>query len=100
MFSGMGAQAFAARAAHELVATGGTARKRSPEAQSDLTPQESSVAGLARQGLTNPEIGTRLFISPRTVEYHLHNVFMKLGITSRSQLKQVSVRRDRFIAQS
>jgi DNA-binding CsgD family transcriptional regulator len=100
MFTAMGAQAFAARAAHELVATGGTARKRSPEAQSDLTPQEAYVARLAREGLTNPEIGSRLFISPRTVEYHLHNVFMKLGVSSRSQLKQVSVRQDHFIAQS
>jgi DNA-binding CsgD family transcriptional regulator len=100
MFTAMGAQAFALRAAHELVATGGTARKRSPEAHADLTAQETYVARLAREGLTNPEIGTRLFISPRTVEYHLHNIFMKLGIRSRSQLKQVSAKRDHYTAQS
>jgi DNA-binding CsgD family transcriptional regulator len=100
MFTAMGAQAFAARAAHELVATGGTARKRSPEAQSGLTPQEAHVVRLAREGLTNPEIGGRMFISPRTVEYHMHNVFTKLGIRSRSQLKVVSVGHGQYTAQS
>lgn len=100
MFTSMGAQAFTLRAEHELLATGVTARKRSPEAHADLTPQEAFVARLAREGLTNPEIGTRLFISPRTVEYHLHNVFMKLGIRSRSQLKQLSARRDHSTSQS
>ena len=96
MFTAMGAQAFAVRAAHELVATGGTARRRSPGAHADLTPQEAYVARLAREGLTNPEIGSRLFISPRTVEYHLHNVFMKLGVSSRSHLKDVLAKGDRY----
>jgi DNA-binding CsgD family transcriptional regulator len=89
MFTEMGAQAFAARAARELLATGERARKRSFETRSELTPQEAHVARLARDGLSNPEIGARLFISPRTVEYHLHKVFTKLGIGARSQLEQV-----------
>jgi len=69
-----------------LWATGKTTRKRSVETRGELTVQESQVAKLARDGLTNPEIGTRLFISARTVEYHLSKVFNKLDITSRSQL--------------
>jgi DNA-binding NarL/FixJ family response regulator len=69
-----------------LWATGETTRKRSVETRGELTVQESQVAKLARDGLTNPEIGTRLFISARTVEYHLSKVFNKLDITSRSQL--------------
>src|SRR5215218_325173 len=86
MFDDMGARAFAERAGRELRATGQTVRKR-PAARSDqLTAQEEQVARLAREGLSNPEIGVRLFISPRTVEYHLHKVYSKLGITSRSQL--------------
>jgi DNA-binding CsgD family transcriptional regulator len=86
MFSTMGLEAFAERAARELVATGATARKRSVETGSDLTAQEAQVARLARDGLSNPEIGARLFISPRTVQYHLHKVFSKLDISSRNQL--------------
>jgi len=88
LFTAMGAQAFAERAARELLATGEKARKRSFETRADLTPQEANVARLAREGLTNSEIGARLFISPRTVEYHMHKVFTKLGIRSRSQLEQ------------
>ena len=84
----MGLGAFATRAATELRATGATARKRTGDTWADLTPQEAQVARLARDRLTNTEIGTRLFISHRTVEYHLRKVFAKLGITSRSQLSQ------------
>jgi DNA-binding CsgD family transcriptional regulator len=86
LLESMGMEAFAERARRELRATGETARKRSVEARGQLTAQEAQVAKLARDGLSNPEIGTRLFISARTVQYHLSNVFTKLGITSRSQL--------------
>jgi DNA-binding CsgD family transcriptional regulator len=89
MFVAMGAEAFAERAERELLATGETARKRVVETRSQLTAQEAQIARLARDGLSNPEIGTRLFISPRTVQYHLHKVFTKLGITSRTQLDRV-----------
>jgi len=82
----MGITAFAARADRELLATGETARKRSVETPVELTAQEAQVARLARDGLSNPQIGARLFISARTVQYHLGKVFAKLGITSRSQL--------------
>ena len=86
MFTAMGLEAFAARAARELLATGERARKRTVETREDLTAQEAQVARLARDGLSNPEIGARLFISARTVEYHLHKVFSKLDIRSRTQL--------------
>jgi DNA-binding CsgD family transcriptional regulator len=86
MFDSMGAEAFAARARRELQATGETARKRTVESRDELTPQESQIARLAVDGLSNPEIGARLFISRRTVEYHLHKVFAKLDISSRNQL--------------
>jgi DNA-binding CsgD family transcriptional regulator len=89
MFSSMGAEAFAARARRELLATGETVRKRTVESRDELTAQEAQIARLARDGLSNPEIGMRLFISPRTVQYHLRKVFMKLGIRSRSQLDHV-----------
>ena len=82
----MGATAFAERAARELRATGGTVQKRSAGRSDQLTAQEEQIARLARDGLSNPEIGVRLFISARTVQYHLHKVYAKLGITSRSQL--------------
>jgi DNA-binding CsgD family transcriptional regulator len=88
-FSAMGAEAFAERAARELLATGETARKRSSDTAGALTAQEAQVARLAREGLSNPEIGARLFISPRTVQYHLGKVFGKLEISSRSQLERV-----------
>jgi DNA-binding CsgD family transcriptional regulator len=87
LFAAMGAGAFADRAARELQATGETARKRSVETAGELTAQEFQVARLAREGLSNPEIGARLFISPRTVQYHLRKVFGKLDISSRSQLE-------------
>jgi DNA-binding CsgD family transcriptional regulator len=86
MFTAMGLEAFAERAAHELEATGATARKRSVETLDQLTARESQIARLARDGLSNPEIGARLFISARTVEYHLHKVYAKLDITSRNEL--------------
>lgn len=88
-FVAMGADAFAERAMSELLATGERAHRRVPETWRDLTPQESRIASLARDGLTNPEIGARLSVSPRTVEYHLHKVFGKLGITSRTELHLV-----------
>jgi ATP/maltotriose-dependent transcriptional regulator MalT len=86
MLATMGIEAFAERARRELAATGETARKRSLETRDELTAQEAQIARLARDGLSNPEIGTRLFISRRTVEYHLHKVFAKLDISSRNQL--------------
>jgi len=85
----IGMEAFAERARRELVATGETARKRVDETRDELTAQEALIARLARDGLSNPEIGTRLFISPRTVKYHLRKVFIKLDITTRSQLATV-----------
>jgi DNA-binding CsgD family transcriptional regulator len=90
MLEAMGIAAFAERARHELRATGATARKRTlPARHEELTAQEAQIARLARDGLSNPEIGTRLFISAHTVQYHLRKVFTKLGITSRSQLDRV-----------
>jgi len=86
MFTAMGFEAFADRAARELLATGETARKRTVETERQLTAQEAQIARLARDGLSNPDIGARLFISPRTVEYHLRKVFTKLDISSRKEL--------------
>jgi len=88
MFDRMGAAAFAERAGRELSATGETVRKRTVETIDELTTQESQVARLAAQGRTNPEIGALLFISPRTVEYHLRKVYPKLGISSRRELRR------------
>ena len=79
-------EAFAERARTELLATGETARKRTVETHDELTAQEALIARLACEGLSNPEIGARLFISARTVKYHLGKVFAKLAISSRSQL--------------
>jgi DNA-binding CsgD family transcriptional regulator len=87
MFDRMGAAAFAERARRELHATGETVRKRSVETSDALTAQEAQIARLAADGATNPEIGSRLFISPRTVEYHMSKVFMKLRIKSRRELR-------------
>jgi DNA-binding CsgD family transcriptional regulator len=89
MLDAMGIAGFAERARRELQATGETARKRTVQATVELTAQEAQVARLAREGLSNPQIGARLFISTRTVQYHLGKVFTKLGITSRAQLDQV-----------
>ena len=89
MLEEMGMEAFAERARRELAATGETARKRTVPASTELTAQEAQIARLARDGLSNPEIGARLFISARTVEYHLSKVFAKLAISSRGQLHRV-----------
>jgi DNA-binding CsgD family transcriptional regulator len=90
MLEAMGADGFAERARRELRATGETTRKRTAAATNeDLTAQEAQIARLARDGLSNPEIATRLFISARTVQYHLGKIFAKLGTTSRSQLGRV-----------
>jgi DNA-binding CsgD family transcriptional regulator len=85
----MGAGGFAERAARELRATGERVRKRTTETPAQLTARETQIARLASDGLTNPEIAARLFMSPRTVEYHLHKVFTKFGISSRNQLHGV-----------
>jgi DNA-binding CsgD family transcriptional regulator len=89
MLATMGIDAFADRARRELLATGETVRKRTVETRDELTAQERQIAQLARDGLSNPEIGTRLFISPRTVKYHLRKVFIKLDISSRNELDRV-----------
>jgi DNA-binding CsgD family transcriptional regulator len=87
MLLSMGAEGFAERARHELLATGEKVRKRSDDTRDELTPQEEHIARLARDGRTNPEIGAELFLSPRTVEWHLKKVFTKLGISSRRALR-------------
>ena len=87
MLATIGMQAFAERAHRELLATGEKVRKRAIETHGQLTPQEAHIAQLARAGLTNPEIGARLFLSARTVEWHLRKVFAKLGISSRRELR-------------
>jgi DNA-binding CsgD family transcriptional regulator len=86
-FSGIGALAFAERAGRELAATGEVVPRRANETRDHLTAQEARIARLAAAGHTNPEIGERLFISPRTVEYHLRKVFTKLEISSRRELR-------------
>jgi DNA-binding CsgD family transcriptional regulator len=93
LLSAIGMDGFAERARRELQATGETVRKRAAQSAVDasqqLTAQEAQVARLARDGLSNPEIGARLFISAHTVQYHLSKVFAKLGISSRGQLRGV-----------
>jgi DNA-binding CsgD family transcriptional regulator len=89
LFATIGMEAFAERARRELQATGETARKRAVETRDELTAQEALIARLAREGLSNPEIGARLFLSARTVKYHLGKVFTKLDISSRAQLDRV-----------
>ena len=89
LYSSMGMDGFAERARRELQATGETVRKRSVETRGELTAQELQIARLAKNGLSNQEIGSRLFISARTVKYHLGKVFTKLDISSRAQLDQV-----------
>ena len=98
MFATMGADGFGERARRELLVTGERVRKRRDDAREELTPQEEHIARLARDGRTNPEIGAQLFISPRTVEWHLRKVFTKLGITSRKGLRDALPGRDREAA--
>jgi DNA-binding NarL/FixJ family response regulator len=86
MFLAMGAQGFAERARVEMLATGGRARKRTEDTANDLTAQEAQISKMVGEGAGNREIAAQLFISPSTVEYHLHKVFRKLGVTSRTQL--------------
>jgi ATP/maltotriose-dependent transcriptional regulator MalT len=93
MLGTMGMEAFAERARAELQATGEKVRKWAVEVRDDLTAQERQIAALARDGMSNPEIGARLFVSPRTVEWHLRNVFNKLGIRSRRQLPNAMAHR-------
>jgi DNA-binding CsgD family transcriptional regulator len=87
LFTGFGAHAFAERTRRELLATGEKMRKRTDETRGDLTAQEEQIARLAAEGQTNQEIGALLFLSPRTVEWHLHKVFTKLGVGSRMHLR-------------
>jgi DNA-binding CsgD family transcriptional regulator len=86
MLTAMGIDAYAERARRELVATGEVVRRRTVETLHDLTAQEAQIARLAGDGRTNPEIGAELFISARTVEWHLRKVFTKLGVSSRKEL--------------
>jgi ATP/maltotriose-dependent transcriptional regulator MalT len=86
-FATMGASGFADRARRELLASGEKVRKRRDDTRDELTPQETLIARLARDGRTNPEIGAELYISPRTVEWHLGQVYAKLGISSRKELR-------------
>lgn len=88
VLTAMGAAGFAARARGELMATGETARRRAPETATALTAQEAQIAQLAADGLTNPEIGVKLFLSARTVEWHLRKVYVKLGVSSRRRLRE------------
>jgi DNA-binding CsgD family transcriptional regulator len=92
MLAAIGMEGFAERARKELLATGEKARKRTVETRDDLTAHERQIAELARDGLSNPEIGARLFLSPRTVEWHLRKVFGKLAISSRHELANVLAR--------
>ena len=88
-FSSMCVEAFAERAQRELLATGEIVRKRSVETFDELTPQEDAISRLAGSGYTNSEIAMKLFLSERTVEWHLRKVFTKLGIRSRRQLREI-----------
>jgi DNA-binding CsgD family transcriptional regulator len=99
LFALIGADAFAERARRELLATGEKVRKREVGTHDELTPQEEQIARLARDGRTNPEIGADLFISARTVEWHLRKVFTKLGITSRKGLHDALPAHGRYPAQ-
>jgi ATP/maltotriose-dependent transcriptional regulator MalT len=89
MFGAIGMEAFAERTRRELLATGETVRRRAAETRDQLTPQETQITQLAQKGLSNAEIGAQLFLSTRTVEWHLRKVFIKLGISSRQQLHSV-----------
>jgi DNA-binding CsgD family transcriptional regulator len=90
-FESLGAGSWAERARQELRASGETARRGADLVATDLTPQEAQVAGLVRQGLSNKDVAARLFVSPRTVDFHLRNVYTKLGITSRTELAALAL---------
>jgi DNA-binding NarL/FixJ family response regulator len=90
-FEALRAEPWAERARAELRASGETARKRDASTAFDLTPQELQVARFVAEGLSNKEVAAQLFLSPRTIDAHLRNVFSKLGVTSRSQLARMSV---------
>ena len=94
MFTAMGANGFADRARRELLVTGEKVRKRRDDIGDELTPQEDHIAQLARDGQTNPQIAAELFISARTVEWHLRKIFTKLGISSRKDLHTALPRRN------
>jgi ATP/maltotriose-dependent transcriptional regulator MalT len=98
IFASMGAEGFADRARRELLATGERVRKRRDDTRDDLTPQEEHIAKLAVEGRTNPQIGEQLYVSRRTVEWHLHKVFVKLGIDSRKGLRAALAARDERVA--
>ena len=100
MFSAMGINAFAERTRHELLATGETVRKRAVDTFAELTSQEAHIARLAADGRTNPEIGAQLFISARTVEWHLRKVFTKLNVSSRRELGEALPRQALRLASS
>jgi DNA-binding CsgD family transcriptional regulator len=106
LFTTIGMKAFAERARIELLATGEKVRQRTVETRDELTAQERQISSLAREGLSNAEIGARLFISPRTVEWHLRKAYAKLGIRSRHELSQAlrssepSPKRPRVLAES
>jgi DNA-binding CsgD family transcriptional regulator len=89
VFSDVGLGGFSERTRRELLATGPTVRRRTDDTRLDLTAQEAQIAQLAAGGCTNPEIGERLFISPRTVEWHLRKVFTKVGVSSRRELNAI-----------
>jgi DNA-binding NarL/FixJ family response regulator len=91
-FDEIGAQHWAERTRRELQATGETARRRTPDAITQLTPQELQIARLVAEGLTNKEVAAQLFLSPRTIDAHLRAVFAKLGITSRRELPALGLR--------
>ena len=98
MFAAMGMDGFAERTGRELLATGTTVGRRAAETHDQLTAQEAQIARLARDGLSNQEIGAQLFLSTRTVEWHLRKVFTKLGVSSRGQLQQALGDRGRPVA--
>jgi DNA-binding CsgD family transcriptional regulator len=90
-FEDLGARPWVDRAAAELRASGETARKRDPFAETKLTPQEVQVAGLVSQGMSNKDVAAQLFLSPRTIDFHLRNVFAKTGVSSRTELAQLQL---------
>ena len=98
MLAAIGMEAFAERARHELLATGGIVRQPTAEPASALSAQEAHIARLAADGHTNPEIAAQLFLSARTVEWHLRKIFTKLGVSSRRQLQRALADQDRPVA--